>query len=78
MTDRSRTTVPSLITPGIIARELGIPLHRAQHVLATRSHINPVARAGIIRLFDRRAMAMVRHEINAIDACKTGRKSHGN
>lgn len=72
------TMVPHLITPGLIARELGVPLHRVQHVLATRGHISPSARAGILRLYDRKALAMVRHEINAIDARKSGRESHGN
>ena len=59
---------PRLITPGIIAAELRQPLHRVQHVLATRRHIAPSARAGTLRLYDRRAVAMVRHELNAIDA----------
>jgi hypothetical protein len=65
---------PTLITPGIIARELGEPLHRVLNVLATRQHIRPVARAGTLRLYDRQAVAMVRHEINAIDA-RRGRKA---
>ena len=72
MTDRHHTTIPRLITPGVMSRELGIPLHRVQYVLATRSHINPAARAGILRLYDHKALAMVRHEINAIDARKSG------
>jgi hypothetical protein len=59
---------PTLITPGVIARELGEPLHRVLNVLATRNHIKPAARAGTLRLYDRQAVAMVRHEINAIDA----------
>jgi hypothetical protein len=57
-----------LITAGVIANELRLPLHRVLHVLRTRAHIRPAARAGILRLFDRRAVAMVRHEINAIEA----------
>ena len=61
-------TTPTLITSGIIAAEVGVPLHRVLHVLATRQHIRPSARAGTLRLYDRRAVAMVRHEINAIDA----------
>jgi hypothetical protein len=60
--------VPHLITPGVIAAELRVPLHRVLHVLATRAHIRPSARAGTLRLYDRRAVAMVRHELNAIDA----------
>lgn len=49
-------STPRLITPGVI------------HVLATRRHIRPSARAGTLRLYDKRAVAMVRHELNAIDA----------
>jgi hypothetical protein len=62
------STSPRLITPGIIASELHQPLHRVLHVLGTRQHIRPSARAGTLRLYDRRAIAMVRHELNAIDA----------
>jgi hypothetical protein len=68
------TATPRLITPGVIAAELGAPLHRVLHVLGTRPHIRPVARAGTLRLYDRRAVALVRHELNAIDArrCRRG------
>ncbi len=68
------TEPPALRTPGVIARELGEPLHRVLHVLATREHIKPVARAGTLRLYDRQAVAMVRHELNTIDArrCRQG------
>ena len=59
---------PKLITPGVIAEELREPLHRVLHVLATRKHIRPSARAGTLRLFDRRAVAMIRYELNLIDA----------
>lgn len=59
---------PKLITPGVIAKELDEPLHRVSRILATRKHIRPAARAGVLRLYDRRAVAMVRHELNAIDA----------
>ena len=63
---------PKLITVGVMAAKLGSPLHRVLHILATRPHIKPSARAGTLRLFERRAIAMVRHELNAIDArrCK--------
>jgi hypothetical protein len=66
--------VPRLITPGVIATEVHAPLHRVLHVLATREHIQPSARAGTLRLYDRKAVAMVRHELNAIDArrCRQG------
>ncbi len=67
-------TAPRLTTAGVIATELRVPLHRVLHVLATRQHIRPSARAGTLRLYDRRAVAMVRHELNAIDArrCQKG------
>lgn len=60
--------MPQLITPGVIANELQSPLHRVLHILATREHIQPSARAGTLRLYDRAAVAMVRHELNAIAA----------
>jgi hypothetical protein len=67
-------TVPQLITPGVIAQELRVPLHRVLHVLATRRHILPRARGGTLRLYDRQAVAQVRHELNAMDArrCRKG------
>jgi hypothetical protein len=64
----SATATPLLITPGVIAAELRQPLHRVLNVLATRPHIRPVARAGVFRLYSIKAVAMVRHELNAIDA----------
>ena len=60
--------VPSLLTPGRIADELGVSLQRVLYVLATRRHIAPAARAGTLRLYDREALAQVRHELTAIDA----------
>jgi len=63
-------TVPSLLTPGRIADALGVSLPRVLYILATRRHIRPAARAGTIRLFDREAVAQVRHELTAIDARK--------
>jgi hypothetical protein len=67
-------TAPQLITPGVIAAELRVPLHRVLHVLASRRHIRALARAGTLRLYDKRSVAMVRHELNAIDArrCRKG------
>lgn len=60
--------IPQLITVGVIAGELRVPLHRVLHVLRTRPHIRPAARAGTLRLYRRDAIAMVRHELNAVDA----------
>lgn len=65
---------PRLITPGVIAAQVKSPLHRVLHILATRPHIQPAARAGTLRLYDRAAVAMVRHELSAIDARRHDRK----
>ena len=60
--------IPKLTTPGVIAAELGQPIHRILYVLRTRSQISPVARAGTLRLYDRKAVSAVEQELNAIDA----------
>jgi hypothetical protein len=70
-------TEPKFITPGVIATELNTPLHRVLHILATRQHIRPAARAGILRLYQREAIARVRHELSAIDARQQSRKGAG-
>lgn len=59
---------PQLLTPGVIAAELGEPLPRVLRVLATRPGIRPLARAGVIRLYERAAVGAVRDELAAIDA----------
>jgi hypothetical protein len=69
--------VPHFITPGIIAAQVGVSLHRVLYVLATRPHIKPVAKAGTLRLFDSEAVAMVRHELHTIDARRHGRGQGG-
>ncbi len=66
-------SIPKLITSGVIAQELGEPIHRVLRVLRTRTYIRPLARAGILRLYDREAVAMVRHELTAIDAQRSKR-----
>jgi hypothetical protein len=55
-------------TPGVLAAHLRVPLHRILYVLRTRPHIKPAGRAGTLRLYDREAVAMIRHELTAIDA----------
>lgn len=67
---------PKLITPGVIAGQVGVPLHRVLYVLRTRPHITPAARAGRLRLYRAEAVAMIRHELNAIDA-STHRREKG-
>lgn len=67
----ANNTIPTLVTVGVIARELGQPLHRILRVLDTRPHIQPSARAGRIRLYHSQVIAQVRHELSAIDARRT-------
>ncbi len=69
MTDRP---VAKLRTPGVLAADLDVPLHRVVYILQTRDHIKPSARAGRLRLYDREAVALIRHELNAIDARREG------
>jgi hypothetical protein len=68
--------VPSLLTPGRIAAELGVPLPRVVYVLSTRRHILPAARAGTLRLYDRQAVALIRHELNGIEARRDRQAVH--
>ena len=65
---------PRLITVGVIAEKVSAPLHRVLFILRTRAHIRPAAYADRVRLYDSRAVAMVRHELSAIDArhCSRG------
>lgn len=69
-----KSTIPCLRTPGRMAEELGAPLRRVLYVLDTRPHIRPSARAGVIRLYDAKALAMTRHELNAIAARRCRRE----
>lgn len=73
----TRPPVAKLRTPGVLAADLKMPLHRVQYVLQTRPHIRPSARAGRLRLYDREAVALVRHELNAIDARRRGGGGNG-
>ena len=67
--------VPQLVPPGVIATEVGEPIGRIAYILSTRRHIRPTARAGIIRLYSREAIAQVRHELNAIAARRADGKA---
>jgi hypothetical protein len=58
--------VPNLRTAGVIAVEVGEPLHRVLYILRTRRHIRPVARAGRLRLYDSTALSQVRDAIQSM------------
>jgi hypothetical protein len=63
-------------TAGVLAADLGQPLHRVLYVLRTRTHIRPTASAGRLRLYDREAAEMLRRELAAIDS-RRGEVSRG-
>ena len=67
--------IPALRTPGVIARQLGEPLHRVLYILSTRSHILPSARAGTLRLYDWGAVGLIRDELDAIDSRRSRRSA---
>lgn len=58
---------PRLVTAGVMAERLGVPLHRVQYVLRTRQ-VRVSAYAGRLRLYDRAAVERVRGELARIDA----------
>ena len=66
----SETSEPTLVTPGVISRETGIPLRRVLYILQTRQDIRPRARVGILRVYDNAAVEEVRRESAAIDKRK--------
>jgi len=68
----TENTIPKLITPGVIAEQLGKPLHRILYILRTRPQISPLARAGTLRLYDREAVTAVEQELNEIDRQQNG------
>ncbi len=69
--------IPKLRTPGVLAADLGVPLHRVTYLLRTRRHIRPAATAGRLRLYGQYTLAMLRHELNATDARRADGQSGG-
>lgn len=65
-------TVPTLRTPGVLASDLDVPLHRVLYLLRTRANIKPVARAGSLRLYDAHALTLLRTELDCMDCRKRG------
>ena len=51
------------VTSGDIARALGAKVTRVRHILATREHIRPAARAGMVRLYTESAISDVAAEL---------------
>jgi hypothetical protein len=59
-----------LVTAADIAARLGQPLRRVRWILATRHHIHPAARAGVVRVYSTAAIALVQNELDQIDRRK--------
>lgn len=70
-----RASEKTCLTTGQIARILGQPAYRVAYILRTRQHIQPLARAGNVRVYTGNALAQVRYEINRIDAIAGTRKA---
>lgn len=62
--------ITQLRTTGVIADLLDVPLYRVLYILKTRPHIQPSATAGIFRLYDKEAVALILDELQVIDASK--------
>ena len=60
------TTAQHFHTSGDISKALGRPFSRVRWILGTRD-IQPVGRAGIIRLYDDAAVERVRAELETAD-----------
>lgn len=67
---------PKLITSGVIASRLGVPLHRVVRVLNTRG-IRASARAGPYWLYCEADVEAVRQVFAEIDARKRSRRTDG-
>ena len=72
-TVRNPDTAPKLRTPGVLAEDLGQPLHRVLYVLRSRQNIRPAAIAGRLRLYDRDALEAIRVELARMDARRGGK-----
>jgi hypothetical protein len=57
--------IPSLLTVGQIAKQLGVDTHRVAYVIRSR-RIQPCGRAGIFRVFDDPAVARIASELRRI------------
>ena len=59
-------SAPSVLTVGEIIRRLNAPLHRVQYVIQTRD-IQPVGRAGNVRIFSEADVSFIASELRRID-----------
>ena len=64
-----------LLTVGMIAKELGCPVHRVNYILRSRD-IRPAARAGNLGVYQRSDVDRIASEIRRIDRERQGGR-HG-
>lgn len=60
------TPTPAAPTVGVIARRLGVPLHRVEYVIRSRE-IQPVSVAGNARIFAESDVAFIASELRRIE-----------
>ena len=65
------TLTDTLWTVARIAEHLEVARHRVEYVIDSRC-IAPIARAGIARVFDRRDVDRIAHELRRIEADREG------
>ena len=58
-----------VITLGVLASRLNIPVHRAEYLVRSRQ-IQPVSRAGRFRVFDKQAVKELQQEVEKMEARK--------
>ena len=66
---------PQLVTIGVLATELKVPIHRVEHLLRTRPQFRAAARAGRVRLFDQKTVDAIRQELSRTSATRVPRES---
>ena len=59
--------VPALLTVGVLAQELGVPVSKISYVLQSRPNLQECARAGTLRLFDRATAGKIGEELQLIE-----------
>ena len=70
--------VPQLRTPGVIAAELDAPISRVLYLLR-KLNIRPIGRAGVLRLYDRTAVEIIRAELQSAKRPEIGEgEKHAN
>lgn len=69
--------VPQARTISVMATLFDVPSSRIAYIVRTRK-IEHIGLCGRVKLFDQKAMARIRHEINTLDARALARKDKSN